>query len=55
MENFLKNGKNKNKLKKYTLKITKILRAASLGPNFTGSYKKRVQVLSLVSESKVIL
>ena len=36
---FKKLGKNKNK---YTLKIMKILRTASLGSNFTGSYKKRV-------------
>ena len=32
-------GKNKNKLR--TLKIKKILRTASLGSNFTGSYKKK--------------
>ena len=32
-------GKNKNKLR--TLKIKKILRTASLGTNFTGSYKKK--------------
>ena len=45
MENFKKIGKNKNKLKQYTLKIMKILRTASLGSNFTGSYKKGCKVL----------
>ena len=34
-------GKNKNKLRGIIYpKIIKILRAASLGSNFTGSYKK---------------
>ena len=40
----MKNLKNKSEKKRtnseqYTLKIMKILRAASLGSNFTGSYK----------------
>ena len=40
MENFKKNPReNKNKLRKYTLIIIKILRTASLGSNFTGSYR----------------
>ena len=38
-----KSGKNKDKLRPYTLKAMKILRTASLGSNFTGSYKKKVQ------------
>ena len=42
MENFFKKlGKNKNKLRRIIYpKIIKILRAASLVSNFTGSYKK---------------
>ena len=39
MGNFKKIGTN---LEQYTLKIVKILRTASLGSNFTGSYKKHV-------------
>ena len=35
-----KSGKNKNKVRKYTLKIKEILRTASLGSNFTDSCKK---------------
>ena len=42
-EIFKKSGKTKNKLRTYTLKIMKGLRTASLGSNFTGSYKKRMQ------------
>ena len=43
MENCLKNWKKiRTKQKQYTLKIIKNLRTASLGSNFTGSYKKRV-------------
>ena len=37
-----KTGKNKNKLRTIYTKIMKILRTATLGANFTGSYKKRV-------------
>ena len=35
-----KSVKNKNKLRTIYLKIKKIFRAANLGSNFTGSYKK---------------
>ena len=38
---FKKSGENKNKLRTYTLKIMKILKIASLGSSFTGSYKKK--------------
>lgn len=34
-------GKDKNKLRKYALKIMKILRTANLGSNFTGSFFKK--------------
>ena len=40
MENDGKSRKNKNKLRTI-LKTMKILRTASLGSNFTGSYKKK--------------
>ena len=43
MENLIKNsGKHKNKLRTIYQKNHEILRAASLEPNFTGSYKQRV-------------
>ena len=37
-------GKNKNKFKAIYPKIMENLRAASLGYNFTGSYKKSVSI-----------
>ena len=40
-------GKKSEQIKnRYTLKIMKILRTASQGSKFTGSYKKRVYSLS---------
>ena len=42
MEKFLKNReKLRANKEKYTLKIMKVLRAAILGPSFTGSYEKK--------------
>ena len=37
-----KSGEHKNKLRtRYSIKTMKILKTASLGSNFTGSYKKK--------------
>ena len=44
-EKFLKNReKIRTNWEQYTLKIMKILRRASLGSNFTGSYKRRASL-----------
>ena len=41
MESLKKQGENKNKSRTIYPKIMKILRTASLGTNFTGSYEKK--------------
>ena len=42
MKIFKKSEEHKNKLRtRYPIKIMKILKTASLGSNFTGSYKKK--------------
>ena len=53
MENLKKNREKEEKIiNQYILKIMKVLRTASLGPSFTGSYIKK-NVLNSISPSQL--